>query len=48
MLMSDCTECKYAEYDYEEYYGTRQKQWFVCGCKKGYDIEQGCKEEEDE
>lgn len=29
----NCEECKYAEWDYEEYYGTTKKQWFVCGCK---------------
>lgn len=32
-VMRDCTECEYAEWDYETYYGTTQKQYFVCGCK---------------
>ncbi len=32
--MNDCNTCIYAEMDYEEYYGTTKKQWFVCGCKK--------------
>lgn len=35
----NCEECKYAEWDYEEYYGTTKKQWFVCGCKADCDPE---------
>lgn len=31
-----CEECKYAEWDYEEYY-PQGKQWFICGCKLGRD-----------
>ena len=28
-----CENCKYALYDFEDYYGGG-KQYFVCGCKK--------------
>lgn len=31
--MSDCKNCKYAEFDYFEYYGTDDKNWFVSDCK---------------
>ena len=34
---ADCTDCPYALWDYESYYGTTQKEWFVCGCKKDRD-----------
>ena len=34
--MIECGMCKYAVLDYEEYYGTTEKQWFVCGCEKGH------------
>ncbi len=37
--MSRCEECKHAIWDYEEYYGTTQKQWFVERCKKDLDME---------
>lgn len=37
--MTDCTECKSAIWDYEEYYGTTQKEYFVCGCKENKDPE---------
>ena len=33
-----CDDCKYAKYDYEEYYGGG-KQYFICGCKKDGDVE---------
>ena len=36
--MSDCTNCKYATWDYEEYYGGG-KQYFVCGCNRDADLE---------
>ena len=39
-----CTECPHAIWDYEEYYGTTQKQWFVDGCKIGKDPEE-CEDE---
>lgn len=32
--MADCQHCKYAIMDYEEYYGTTLKEWFVTGCEK--------------
>ena len=32
--MSDCCMCHHAILDYSEYYGTKDKEWFVCGCKK--------------
>ena len=31
--MSRCEDCKYAVWDYEEYYGGA-KRWFVDDCKK--------------
>ena len=45
--MKDCTECEYAEWDYETYYGTTQKQYFVCGCKLNKEPER-CGEGDDE
>ena len=45
--MTDCTRCKHAVWDCEEYYNTH-KQWFVDGCRKDADPED-CEEfEEDE
>ena len=38
-LEMKCTECKSAQWDYEEYYGTTQKEYFVCGCKEDKDPE---------
>lgn len=35
--MSDCTKCKYAIWDYEEYYGTNKREYFVSDCARGYD-----------
>lgn len=35
--MNWCETCAYALWDYEEYSGTTQRQWFVCGCKKDLD-----------
>lgn len=32
MEMCDCSTCRWAEWDYEEYYSTTQKEWFVTGC----------------
>ena len=48
--MPECGWCKHAEWDYETYYGTTQKFWFVCGCKNGNDCEdeQNCKDYEEE
>ena len=34
LLVSKCVECPYVLLDYETYYGTTQKQYFVAGCKK--------------
>lgn len=46
--MADCTKCKYAEWTYETYYNTREKQWFVEGCKKVWDVnEDNCEEFEE-
>ena len=42
--MTDCCMCKYAVLDYEEYYGTTEKEWFVTGCKKGLDKSENCPE----
>ena len=46
--MSDCTKCKNALWDYEEYkeYYNTHKQWFVDGCKKDADPED-CEEFEE-
>ena len=35
--MAECGICKHAILDFEEYYGTSQKEWFVDGCKKDCD-----------
>ena len=43
--MADCSKCRYAIWDYEEFFGTSQKQWFVDGCKLGK-TEEECEEEE--
>ena len=37
--MTDCTNCKNSDWDYETFYGTSEKQWFVCGCLEDYDPE---------
>ena len=42
LLFSKCAECPYALLDYETYYGTTQKQYFVAGCKKNKSPEE-CK-----
>lgn len=31
--MGKCEDCPYAVWDYETYYGTTQKDWFVSDCK---------------
>ena len=33
-MMGECKNCRFAEWDYETFYNTTEKQWFVCGCKK--------------
>ena len=48
--MDRCYKCRHAEWDYETYYGTSKKQWFVSGCKLD-EVEEECpdyEEEEDE
>ena len=35
--MKDCKHCRFSEWDYEEYYNSPDKQWFVCGCIKDLD-----------
>lgn len=35
--MKDCKHCRFSELDYEEYYNSPDKQWFVCGCIKDLD-----------
>ena len=37
--MTDCNSCQYADRDYEDFYGTTQRQYFVCGCKKELDLD---------
>lgn len=38
--MSDCRICEFSQWDYEEYYGTDRKEWFMCGCIKNMDYEE--------
>ncbi len=45
--MADCINCKYAVLDYEEYYNTTEKQWFVEGCKKDMPDAECCPEFEE-
>ena len=35
---TDCTKCKHAEWDCEEYYGGG-REYFVCGCNRDADLE---------
>ena len=44
--MKDCTKCCHAQWDYEEFYGTTKKRYFVCGCKKDEEPEE-CEEYEE-
>lgn len=44
--MAECKNCKYAIWDYEEYYGGG-KEWFVTDCRKG-NAQEGCKEFKEE
>lgn len=37
LTISKCIDCPYAMQDYETYYNTTQKQYFICGCKLGKD-----------
>ncbi len=43
--MINCEHCRFAKWDYEEYYNSPDKAWFVCGCIKDLDCEEdgaGC------
>ena len=40
--MTLCEHCIHALWDYETYYGTTDKQWFVYGCKQGLDESEEC------
>lgn len=40
--MTECENCKYALWDYEEYYGTTHREWFVSGCRKGIELREDC------
>ena len=46
--MCKCEECPYAIWDYESYYGTTQREWFVDGCKKDLLPEECESEDNDE
>lgn len=39
--MTDCRKCRFCEWDYEEYFNSRDRQWFVSGCQKDIDIQDG-------
>ena len=43
-----CQTCKYAVWDYETYYGTTAKQWFITDCKKTMEPVDDCEEYEEE
>ena len=45
--MNECAKCKHAKFDYCELYGTTEKQWFVCECKKDFDMDGNCEEFEE-
>ena len=45
--MGKCESCRFAEWDFYEYYNTTEKCWFVCGCKKDVNEEE-CEEEYEE
>ena len=34
VVQSKCLSCKHAQWDYEEFYNTTEKQWFVSGCNR--------------
>lgn len=44
-----CQRCKFAIWDYEEYYNSPDKQWFVDGCIKDCEEPEGneCEEYEE-
>ena len=43
--MNKCEDCPNAIWDYEEYYGTTRREYFVCGCDKDAEPEE-CEDEE--
>ena len=45
--MADCSNCKYAVLDCEEYYNTNATQWFVEGCRKDMPNADRCPEFEE-
>jgi hypothetical protein len=45
--MTNCGNCRFAVIDYEEYYGTTMRQYFVSGCKKGLEESEDCEEFEE-
>ena len=45
--MGDCAHCKYAEWDYEDFYHPRTRLWFVCDCKID-EAQEGCEKFEEE
>ena len=46
--MTDCRNCRFAKWDYEDYYKFPYPQWFVYGCIKDIDPYAGeCKEYEE-
>ena len=49
MIDKRCTNCKYAEWTYDTYYGTRKKDWFVGECRLDRPVcECGCCEDWEE
>ena len=41
----ECEDCKYAEWDYETFYNTKETRPFICGCKKdAYNPDGECEE----
>lgn len=42
----NCENCKYATWDYEEYYGGG-RQYFVDGCQKHGEAEEACDDYEE-
>ena len=45
--MGDCKFCMQAEWDYEEYYGTNRRQYFISGCRLDREPEECDEYEED-
>lgn len=42
--MTKCINCANAVWDYEEYYNTTKRQYFVSGCKLDMDESDDCEE----